>query len=181
MKIYTKTGDKGSTSLFGGQRVEKHNIRIEAYGTLDELIAYMGLIRDFSDEQTKEIIIKIQNTLFKIGSHLATAKDNKKAQNKLPEISNKDIDLLEKEIDRIDQNIPPMTNFVLPGGHSNISHCHIARTICRRTERRISSLSEVEEIDTIIKVYINRLSDYLFMLSREFSAKLNSEEIFWKP
>jgi len=180
MKIYTKTGDKGHTSLFGGQRIEKHNIRIEAYGTIDELLAYMGLIRDFSDDESKKIIISIQNTLFNIGSHLATPKNNNKAKNKLPEIKKEDVELLESEMDKMDEEIPPMTNFILPGGHPHISHCHIARTICRRAERRITALDELEQIDEILKIYVNRLSDFLFVLSRNFALKLDSEEVFWK-
>ncbi|MCK5781087.1 MAG: cob(I)yrinic acid a,c-diamide adenosyltransferase [Flavobacteriales bacterium] len=181
MKIYTKTGDKGYTSLFGGQRVEKHHVRLEAYGTLDELLSYMGLIRDFTNRDTKESIVKIQNTLFNIGSHLATPIDNDKAKSKLPEISLQDVEFLEMEMDRMEENIPAMTNFVLPGGHPNVSHCHIARTICRRCERRISSLAEIEDIDSIPKIYVNRLSDYLFMLSRHLTVELNVEEIFWIP
>jgi cob(I)alamin adenosyltransferase len=180
MKIYTKTGDKGKTSLFGGKRVEKHNIKIEAYGTVDELLAYMGLIRDYSEGNTKEVIIKIQNTLLNIGSHLATPKDNDKAKNKLPKITHKDIVLLEKEMDKMTEEQPPLTNFVLPGGHPSVSHCHVARTICRRAERRISTLNEIEEIDLDLKIYINRLSDYLFMLSREYSIKHKCEEVFWE-
>ena len=180
MKIYTKTGDKGYTSLFGGKRVEKHNIKIEAYGTVDELLAYMGLVRDFSEGETKNVIISIQNTLLNIGSHLATPKENEKAQSKLPTVSQEDISLLENEMDRMTAEQPPFTNFVLPGGHPSVSHCHVARTICRRAERRISTLNELEEIDTILKVYINRLSDYLFMLSREYSIKNKIEEVYWK-
>ena len=179
MKIYTKTGDKGETSLFGGKRVEKHNIKIEAYGTVDELLAYMGLIRDYSEGNTKDVIVKIQNTLLNIGSHLATPKDNEKAKNKLPKITSEDIILLEKEIDRMTEEQPPLTNFVLPGGHPSVSHCHVARTICRRAERRISTLNEIEEINLELKIYINRLSDYLFILSREFAIINNANEVFW--
>jgi cob(I)alamin adenosyltransferase len=180
MKIYTKTGDKGYTSLYGGKRVEKHNIKIEAYGTIDELLAYVGLIRDFSEGNTKNAIIRIQNTLLNIGSHLATPKENGKAQNKLPKINNTDIEFLEKEMDRMTDEQPPFTNFVLPGGHPSVSHCHVARTICRRAERRISTLNEIEDIESVLKIYINRLSDYLFILSREFSIKHNCEEVFWE-
>lgn len=179
MKIYTKTGDKGQTSLFGGQRVDKHSIRIESYGTLDELLSYMGLIRDFSDESSKKIIISIQTTLFNIGSHLATLPTNKKAQLKLPELSENDIIILEKEMDRLDENLPKMTKFVLPGGHQSVSYCHIARTVCRRAERRISSLNELEPQNPLIIKYINRLSDYLFMLSRDFSRANNVDEVYW--
>jgi len=180
MKIYTKTGDKGKTSLFGGKRVEKHNIKIEAYGTVDELLAYMGLIRDYSEGKTKDVIISIQNTLLNIGSHLATPTDNEKAQSKLPQVTQEDITLLEKEMDRMTEEQPGFTNFVLPGGHPSVSHCHVARTICRRAERRISTLNEIEEIQLELKIYINRLSDYLFMLSREYSIKHKCEEVFWK-
>lgn len=179
MKIYTKTGDKGSTSLFGGKRVSKHNLRIEAYGTLDELLAYTGLVRDYIDQEDKDILIKIQNTLFNVGSHLATPMNNDKAQSKLPNVSEDDIVILENEMDNIDKTLEPMTNFVLPGGHPTVSHCHVARTICRRAERRISALADIEEIDGILIKYVNRLSDYLFILSRKYAEKLEIKEVIW--
>lgn len=174
MNIYTKTGDKGETSLLGGERVKKHDARIETYGSIDELISYMGLIRDFSDEKTEKFIISIQNTLFNIGATITTA--NKKSKTKSVEVSYKDVEILEKKIDIINSKLPVLKNFIIPGGHPNVSHCHIARSVCRRAERRITALYEVEEINPVNIAYINRLSDYLFVLSRMFSSKLGIEE-----
>ena len=179
MKIYTKTGDKGQTSLIGGTRVPKHHIRIEAYGTVDELNSWMGLLRDtISDTKTKTLIIEIQDRLFTIGSLLAS--DPEKSKMKLPELHPDDITRLEKEIDAIDAVVPPMKNFVLPGGHPIVSHCHIARCICRRAERNVIHLSETSPVAEIIVQYLNRLSDYIFMLARKLSHDLGAEEIPWK-
>jgi cob(I)alamin adenosyltransferase len=181
MKIYTKTGDKGQTSLFGGKRVEKHHIKLEAYGTIDELNSHIGLLRDFSDESLASFLIDIQMNLFNIGSHLATPKDNDKLISLLPSISNDFVLDLEKKIDEIDATLPELKHFVLPGGAKEVSHCHIARTVCRRAERHVSHLSEFEEVDNIILVYLNRLSDYLFILSRAFEVKFNAKVIKWLP
>lgn len=180
MKIYTKTGDKGQTSLIGGTRVPKNHIRIEAYGTVDELNSWIGLLRDtINDKNIISTLIEIQDRLFTIGSILAT--DPEKSKMKLPELHTEDISKLEKEIDAIDSIVPPMKSFVLPGGHPIVSHCHIARCICRRAERCTIHLTEEFPVEEIVIQYLNRLSDYLFMLSRKLSHDLNAAEIPWKP
>lgn len=180
MKIYTKTGDKGQTSLIGGTRVAKHHIRIEAYGTVDELNSWMGVIRDsVSDDAVKKLVIDIQDKLFTIGSHLAS--DPEKSRMKLPEITDAHVTVMETAIDEIDKAVPPMKNFVLPGGHLSVSHCHVARCVCRRAERCIIHLSETAPVEEVIIRYINRLSDYLFMLSRKLTHDLGAEEIPWLP
>jgi cob(I)alamin adenosyltransferase len=180
MKIYTKTGDKGQTSLIGGTRVPKHHIRIEAYGTVDELNSWMGVLRDLvPSEKTKSLIVDIQDRLFTIGSLLAS--DPEKSKMKLPELHAEDILQLEKEIDAIDSSVPPMKSFVLPGGHLTVSYCHVARCVCRRAERHIIHLSENAPVSDLVLQYLNRLSDYLFMLSRQLTQDLGAEEIPWKP
>lgn len=180
MKIYTKTGDKGTTALFGGKRVSKADLRIETYGTVDELNSYIGLIRDQPvNENRKNILVEVQDRLFTIGSILATEPGNTKV--KVPSLSPEDITLLEKEIDAMDVSLPPMKSFVLPGGHQSVSFCHVARTVCRRAERLVIALDAQEKIDPLVIQYLNRLSDYLFMLSRKMSADLNAEETPWKP
>ena len=187
MKIYTKTGDKGKTSLFGGTRVPKYNLRIEAYGTVDELNSFIGLIRDQKmDKQSFEVLVKIQNDLFTLGSMLATPKDKEKLKSgknrlNIPIITEKDITFLETEMDNLDKNLPAMTNFILPGGHTTVSYCHIARTVCRRAERITVQLSETEEINTITLTYLNRLSDYLFVLARKLTIDNKAIEVAWKP
>lgn len=178
MKIYTKTGDKGTTSLIGGTRVPKHHVRIEAYGTVDELNSWIGVIRDsISEEKTKSLLIQIQNQLFTIGSHLAS--DPEKSHMKLPEITEEHVLALENEMDAIDATVPPMKHFVLPGGHIAVSYCHVARCVCRRAERCVIHLSETAPVEDILLRYINRLSDYLFMLSRKLTHDLGAEEIPW--
>lgn len=180
MKIYTKTGDKGQTSLIGGTRVPKHHIRIEAYGTVDELNSWMGVLRDtIENTETKTLIIEIQDRLFTIGSILAS--DPEKSKMKLPELHAEDITRLEKEIDAIDASVPPMKSFVLPGGNLIVSHCHVTRCVCRRAERNIIHLSETAAVSDLVIQYLNRLSDYLFMLSRKLTQDLGAEEIPWKP
>jgi cob(I)alamin adenosyltransferase len=180
MKIYTKTGDKGTTALFGGKRVSKADLRIETYGTVDELNSHIGLVRDQPVNQNrKSILVEVQDRLFTIGSILATEPGNTKV--KVPSLSPNDIILLEKEIDAMDALLPPMKSFVLPGGHQSVSFCHIARTVCRRAERLVITLDVQEKIDPLVIQYLNRLSDYLFMLSRKMSAELNAEETAWKP
>jgi len=179
-KIYTKTGDKGQTSLIGGTRLPKHHVRIEAYGSVDELNSQMGLLRDVAeDKNLEELLIQIQDRLFTIGSHLAN--DAQKSKMKLPIIGDEDVFILEKAIDAIDAVVPPMKSFVLPGGHVHVSYCHIARCVCRRAERAVLRLAENETVDEIHGRYLNRLSDYLFMLSRLLSHKLNAKEIPWVP
>lgn len=179
-KIYTKTGDKGQTSLIGGTRVPKHHIRIEAYGTVDELNSYIGLIRDQQiDEQTKTLLIEIQDRLFTIGSSLASDPD--KSKMKIPDLKEEDVTLLEQEMDKMNEVLPEMRSFVLPGGHTTVSFCHIARCVCRRAERLTIHLSEESYVADLVIKYLNRLSDYLFVLSRKLSQDLNAREIPWKP
>lgn len=178
MKIYTKTGDKGETSLLGGARVPKYHLRIEAYGTVDELNSHLGLIRDQEmEKETKEFLIQIQDNLFVIGSHLA--KEPGKDKVKIPSINEEMIVDLENAMDQYNEELPDMKFFVLPGGHPTVSHCHIARCVCRRAERISVHLSNESEVDPIITKYLNRLSDYLFVLSRKFTQDLNAEEIPW--
>jgi cob(I)alamin adenosyltransferase len=179
-KIYTKGGDKGSTSLIGGTRVPKYDERIEAYGTVDELCSFAGLLRDQNiDNHYKDILLIIQNRLFVIESLLAA--DSEESAEKLPKIEDTDIELLEKEIDVMEKELPALTSFILPGGHTTVSYCHITRTICRRAERLTIKLSEKYRIDGLIIKYLNRLSDYFFVLARKLSNDLNAEEILWKP
>lgn len=187
MKIYTKTGDKGTTSLFGGSRVPKHNIRIESYGTIDELNSYIGLIRDLcTNEIYKKTLIEIQDRLFTLGAQLATPPEKEILKNGEKRLQNlgitqEDINCLETEIDTMDSQLSPMTHFILSGGHPTVSHCHIARCICRRAERLTTHLNELEPIEAEILQYLNRLSDYLFTLARMLSKELNAEETKWIP
>lgn len=179
-KIYTKTGDKGLTGLIGGTRIPKFDIRIEAYGTVDELNSYVGLIRDQTiDENSRTILIEIQDRLFTIGSLLAA--DPKKNKMVLPQISETDIELLEKEIDAMNEHLPEMKFFVLPGGHTTVSFCHITRCVCRRAERCVLRLNEEQPVDELVYKYLNRLSDYLFVLSRKLVLDNKAEETPWKP
>jgi cob(I)alamin adenosyltransferase len=181
-KIYTKTGDKGTTSLIGGTKVPKSHIRIEAYGTVDELNSYIGLCKDLlADNQSKKILLEIQDRLFTIGSSLA-CDPVKEPKMRIPDLKETDVTLLEKEIDRMNESLSPMKFFILPGGHPTLSHLHIARCICRRAERCCVRL-EIESPgeDPIIVKYINRLSDYLFVLSRYAGHLLNVPEIAWRP
>jgi cob(I)alamin adenosyltransferase len=180
MKIYTKKGDTGTTQLIGGLRVPKHNLRIESYGTVDELNSWLGLIRDsVVDEHSKDLLKEIQDRLFTIGSLLAS--DPESSRMKLPDLHEQDVELLEKEMDGMDEVLPPLKTFVLPGGNPVNSMCHIARCVCRRTERLVVQLSESEKVEPIILKYLNRLSDYLFVLSRKISFDAKSEEVPWKP
>ncbi|MFM2284513.1 MAG: hypothetical protein RLZZ543_9 [Bacteroidota bacterium] len=180
MKIYTRTGDKGQTSLLGGTRVPKHHLRIEAYGTLDELNSHIGLLRDqgLSEQMVKELL-EVQDRLFTLGSHLAS--DPEKSKVRIPDIGADDIAYLENAIDRMNESLPEMRHFVLPGGHSAVSICHIARCVCRRAERLIVHLAEISPVEEIVIQYMNRLSDYLFVLSRKISAEFNAIETPWKP
>ncbi|NCC73390.1 MAG: cob(I)yrinic acid a,c-diamide adenosyltransferase [Sphingobacteriia bacterium] len=179
-KIYTKTGDKGETSLIGGTRVPKYHDRIEAYGTLDELNSFIGLIRDQNiDTDTKAILIEIQDRIFTAESLLAVDTEHPPLR-KLPELSEDDIVFLEKEIDRMNDKLPPIRNFILPGGHPFVSLCHIARTVCRRAERVTIKLKENYEVNELVIKYLNRLSDYLFVLSRKISQDFKADEIPWQ-
>lgn len=180
MKIYTKTGDQGSTSLFGGKRVSKADLRIDTYGTVDELNSWIGVLRDQSVNQPrKEILVEIQDRLFTIGSILATEPENTKV--KIPSLAESDIELLENKMDEMDAILPPMRFFVLPGGHTSVSFGHVARTVCRRAERLVIALSQTEKVDPLVIKYMNRLSDYLFMLCRTMAHELKAEETPWKP
>jgi cob(I)alamin adenosyltransferase len=180
MKVYTKKGDEGKTGLIGGTRVPKFDLRIDAYGTVDELNSYMGLLRDTSiEDRYKEEIIFIQDRLFTLGSWLAS--DPEKSKMTLPEIRQTDIEKLESSIDFMDEALEPMKFFVLPGGHQNVSFCHIARCVCRRAERLVVELNENSPQNPIILAFLNRLSDYLFVYGRYLSVKLGAEEIPWKP
>jgi cob(I)alamin adenosyltransferase len=187
MKVYTKTGDKGTTALFGGTRVPKHHIRIESYGTVDELNSHIGLIRDQDiNPNYKKILERVQDRLFTLGAILATDPEkavlkNGKDRLNIPKISEADIELLENEIDSMETELPPMTHFVLPGGHTTVSYCHIARCVCRRAERLSVHLNEIEPTDMMVLTYLNRLSDYLFVLARKLSHDLKADEVKWIP
>ena len=180
MKIYTKSGDKGKTSLFSGKRVEKYNLSIQAYGTIDELNSWIGLIKDVLPQSTDLDFVEIQETLFTLGSYLATGGDEKMID-KLPVLSDSPISSLEEAIDEFQSDLPEMKNFILPGGHVNSSYCHVARCVCRRAERLVVELSESIHIDPIIVMYLNRLSDFLFVLSRKVLHDENIDDIPWKP
>lgn len=187
MKVYTKTGDGGTTALFGGTRVPKDHIRIESYGTIDELNSYIGLIRDQEiNSHYKDMLIEIQDRLFTIGAILATPPEKEVMKNgelrlKKLGITETDIELLEKEIDDMEEKLPPMTHFVLPGGHQTVSYCHITRCICRRAERLAVHLSHNEPVAEIAIKYLNRLSDYLFVLARKLTFDLKADEVKWIP
>ncbi len=187
MKIYTKTGDLGTTGLLGGTRVKKHHIRIESYGTVDELNSWLGLIRDQDIEvHVKSTLIQIQEKLFIVGAILATDPDKaplrggKKRLN-IPELTDADIEVLEKEIDDMETSLPALTHFILPGGHTSVSYCHIARSVCRRAERSCTVLYGNAPFDARVLSFINRLSDYLFVLARKLSQDLKVEEMKWVP
>ena len=173
MKIYTKSGDKGETSLFGGERVKKNHLSIKAYGTIDELNSWIGLIKDNMGDKETDLLISVQEQLFTIGSYLATG-NNKKMMIHLPPLSSYCTIKLEKSIDKIQNLLPEMKNFILPGGSILSSYCHIARCVCRRAERLTIETAEIQEVSPIIIEFLNRLSDYLFVLSRKvlFDAKI---------
>lgn len=181
MKIYTRTGDDGTTGLIGGSRVKKYNVRLESYGTVDELNSYIGVVRSLQTEpHADSVLAKIQNKLFDIGANLATEDDLASVRKQFP-CREADIELLEKEMDRMIDVLPELRNFILPGGCQAASFCHVARTVCRRAERHIVELSETAEVDRNLVKYINRLSDYLFVLSRKISMDQKSPEILWSP
>jgi cob(I)alamin adenosyltransferase len=182
MKIYTKTGDLGKTSLIGGTKVPKSHIRIETYGTVDELNSYIGLLGDhLQDAPTKQVLREIQDRLFTIGSSLACDPE-KEPKMKMPDLKEADIAFLEQEIDHMNELLPAMKYFILPGGHVSISTAHIARCICRRAERCCVNMLEHELfVDPLVIKYLNRLSDYLFMVARYVGMQLGVDEIAWKP
>jgi cob(I)alamin adenosyltransferase len=180
MKIYTKTGDAGTTALFGGARVLKSHDRIEAYGTVDELNSFIGLLRDQPVNQSRqEILSQIQNRLFTIGAILATEPGNEKV--KVPQLEASDVLALEKAIDAMDASLPPLRNFILPGGHASVSFGHVSRTVCRRAERLIIALDAKVKVQPMVIQYMNRLSDYLFVLCRQMASELGITETPWKP
>ena len=180
MKIYTKKGDQGTTALFGGKRISKADPRINAYGTIDELNSCIGLLRDQKVNKGREKeLIEIQDRLFTLGSILATEPGNVKV--KVPELLEEDVTFLEQKIDDMSDLLPEMRFFVLPGGHQSVSFCHMARCVCRRAERLIISLAKEAEVPMLIIKYLNRLSDYLFVLSRRMTQDLSAKETPWKP
>lgn len=180
MKIYTKKGDTGTTGLIGGTRIPKHHLRIETYGTVDELNSYIGVVRDHEvSESTRNQLIEIQDRLFTIGSSLAA--DPEKSKMKIPDLKESDVELLEAWLDEMDASLPEMRFFVLPGGHKAVSFCHVARCVCRRAERLAVHLSEDDFVEPLVLKYLNRLSDYLFVLSRKLTQELNAEEQPWHP
>ncbi len=179
MKIYTKTGDQGTTALIGGTRVSKAHIRLDTYGTVDELNSWIGLLRDQPVNSARRDLLKeIQDRLFTIGSHLAAEPDQ--TRQKLPDLHEADLTLLENEMDAMDAFLPQLRAFVLPGGHQSVSFGHVARTVCRRAERTVILLHEQEPVEEIVIRYLNRLSDYLFMLCRMMTQELGAEEVAWK-
>ncbi len=179
MKIYTRAGDKGTTSLIGGTRVYKSHDRIDVYGTVDELNSYIGLIRDQEvNAGRRDFLKEIQDRLFTIGATLAS--DPEKSTKKIPDLLESDVKILEDAIDEMTAVLPELRHFVLPGGHPSVSFCHIARCVCRRAERLATGLSQVSFVEELVIVYLNRLSDYLFVLSRKMAQELGVEEVLWK-
>lgn len=181
-KIYTKTGDKGNTSLIGGTKVPKSHLRIESYGTIDELNSYIGLCTDhITEAHTKDTLKEVQDRLFTIGSSLACDPD-KEPLMKIPDLKSADIEFLEKEIDRMDDLLPPMKSFILPGGHVTVSTLHVTRCVCRRAERIcVQMQTEQLFVDPLVIQYLNRLGDYLFVLSRYIGQLLQVTELPWRP
>ena len=179
MKVYTKKGDKGKTQLLGGSMVNKNHIKLECYGTIDELNAFIGNIYDQEISTFhKEILLKIQNQLFNLGSIISF--DGKKDKMQLPNVTTENIEMMEKAIDKMEESLPMLKNFILPSGHPTTSKCHIARTVCRRAERNLVALGQEQEIDGLHIQYLNRLSDYLFVLSRAILKENNAPEIEWQ-
>jgi len=179
MKIYTLTGDDGTTSLSGGRRVPKHSLRVEAYGSVDELIAWIGLLRDVKENSDrKEILIYIQDQLMR--SAAALSHDRENINSKLIVPDNNCLSILEAEIDKMEETLPKLRNFILPGGNTAVSYCHIARCVCRRAERTVLRLNEAEQSPEIVHKLLNRLSDYLFVLSRKIVSELDIEEVKWQ-
>lgn len=180
LKIYTKTGDAGETSLFGGKRLSKAALRIETYGTIDELNAFLALLGDhYPDPKRADEFVQIQMKLFNIGSILASEPGKKWDQ--IPDITTIDIEKLEKSIDAMDAYLEPLKNFILPGGHPAISYAHVARTVCRRAERLMVALNATEPLDPLVLKFVNRLSDYFFTIARDAAHQLNIDETIWKP
>lgn len=178
-KIYTKTGDAGETGLFGGRRLPKSHLRIESYGTVDELNSYIGVVRDsLADQHIREVLKNIQDRLFAVGANLATDPSKNLSP---PDLTMADIQVLETEIDRMEESLPPLKNFILPGGHMTVSFCHVARCVCRRAERLVVALDMSETVEPMVLQYLNRLSDFLFVLARKIGQDAGAEEVVWKP
>lgn len=181
MKIYTKNGDRGKTSLIGGKKVSKHDLQVEAYGSIDELNSFIGLLKDYSkNDEVNQVLFKVQLKLFTIGSILA--QENTSTNSVILEklnISAKDTNFIESQIDKLEKKLPKLSKFIIPGGHKLVSYCHVSRSICRRAERKITKLSDSVKLDSNILPYINRLSDFLFVLSRYFSKELDIKESYW--
>ncbi len=178
-KIYTKTGDTGQTALFGGRRVAKSDLRVDAYGTLDELNAQIGMLRDHLHEADLQYLLKeIQDRIFTIGSHLAS---DPQKHPPLPDLHASDITLLETEMDKMEAELEPLKHFILPGGHVAVSHAHLCRTVCRRAERLVVALHQAESVEPLVLQYLNRLSDYFFMLGRYIAKLRQVEEVKWIP
>lgn len=178
-RIYTKTGDKGETALFGGRRVPKSHLRVDAYGTVDELNSFTGWLRDsVNNTHIRGVLAHIQHRLFTVGAHLASDPEKHPP---VPDLIPADIELLEKEMDSIDAALPPLKHFILPGGHPAVSVCHVCRTVCRRAERLAVALHDSEPVEAIVLQYLNRLSDYFFMLARQLAHDLGAEEVIWNP
>ncbi len=182
MKIYTKQGDKGGTGLLGGHKVKKSHQRLEAYGSVDELNTWVGMIRSYPIPNIEaDILIQIQRKLFMIGSYLAYDAENAtKPVSDLPMINENHVVCLEQQIDRMNEHLPELSNFIMPGGDPQSGACHVARTVCRRAERRVVALCESIEINSVIIRYLNRLSDYFFVLARYLSQHNKTKEILWK-
>ena len=181
MKIYTKKGDQGETTLIGGTRVPKCHVRIACYGTVDELNSYLGLVDHLMPTHSgqKKVIRQVQDRLFVIGSQLA--KDQKARQIQLPQLDSDDVLLLERAIDAMTDKLPPLTSFILPGGSQAASYCHVARCVCRRAERKVVALSLKDYVDPLMIIYLNRLSDYLFVLARFLNKQKGIKDIPWRP
>lgn len=180
MKIYTKKGDEGQTSLIGGTRVPKHHLRVEAYGTTDELNVCIGLILDQQmHEDLRNVLRTIQDRLFTVGAALAS--DPERSKMSIPDLVDADVKQLEDAMDAMDAELAPLQNFILPGGHITVSYCHQARVVCRRAERIVTHLAENEHVEPIILIYLNRLSDYLFVAARKIAHDLGIDEVAWRP
>jgi cob(I)alamin adenosyltransferase len=179
VKIYTKAGDQGKTALFGGRNVSKSDLRVDAYGTIDELNAHIGLLRDqVQMVDIQDFLKNLQDRLFTIGSHLASDPKNHPM---LPDIHNTDITALENAMDQMEESLEPLRHFILPGGHPTVSYTHLCRTICRRAERLVVALHEVEPVEALVLQFLNRLSDYFFMLGRFIAKELGIAEVKWIP
>lgn len=181
MKIYTRTGDKGQTSLLGGLRVPKDHLRIEAYGTIDELNSHLGLLIDWSTERHRPLLKGVQHILFSIGSRLAAGSEEEADRFQVPPVTDELVAALEAAMDAMDKELPEMRNFILPGGHPAVSQAHICRTVCRRAERRCVSLAAHEAVPDVLIRYLNRLSDLLFVLARSLGQELGAPEVPWRP